>query len=359
MRNSRAPVREERTEGEKAVGIELGIGSNEFTFGTVGYKGEALILRILEASNWERARSDMLCHVVLTIEWIARCGRDGGYQLSIQAHRMRTGCAILMQTGSGPSLEPTAMLLRSRIRARASTYHWYTNGLLRVPWGTMGYNDPQPKGINSLGVPFLPHGSSFPYTLPSARLGIHEGVEPIGNPCLRSRCRIGWASNELARSSVVGQCLVLVLRGEPAPLQLPRSYLPVAALVCVASAASVAVAAATVQQRRCRREGIRPCLQHCKAAPQPRETGQKKRKCRSGSDGEREMKREERARKTFVRIGRDRTERERQRGARCKEMRETERRRKCVFGHVTLPLLRLAEAECVNHRPRPPFSPVT
>lgn len=42
MRNSRAPVREERTEGEKAVGIELGIGSNEFTFGTVGYKGEAL-----------------------------------------------------------------------------------------------------------------------------------------------------------------------------------------------------------------------------------------------------------------------------------------------------------------------------
>jgi len=85
------------------------------------------------------------------------------------------------------------MLLRSRIRARVSTYHCYTNGSLRVPWGTMGYNDPQPKGINSLGVPFLPHGSSSPYTLPSARLGIHEGVEPIGNPRLRSRCRIGWA----------------------------------------------------------------------------------------------------------------------------------------------------------------------
>ena len=71
------------------------------------------------------------------------------------------------------------MLLRSRIRARASTYHCYTNGSLRVPWGTMGYNDPQPKGINSLGVPFLPHGSSSPYTLPSARLGIHEGVERL------------------------------------------------------------------------------------------------------------------------------------------------------------------------------------
>ncbi|EGI59430.1 hypothetical protein G5I_12417 [Acromyrmex echinatior] len=195
MRNSRASVREERTEGEKAVGIELGIGSNEFTFGTVGYKGEALTQNVeLEASNWERARSDMLCHVVLTIEWIASCGRDGGYQLSIQAHRVCMGCAILMQTGSGPSLEPTTVLLRSRIRARASTYHCYTNGSLRVPWGTMGYNDPQPKGINSLGVPFLPHGSSSPYTLPSARLGIHEGVEPIGNPRLRSRCRIGWAS---------------------------------------------------------------------------------------------------------------------------------------------------------------------
>lgn len=32
-----------------------------------------------------------------------------------------------------------------------------------------------------------------------------------------------------------------------------------------------------------------------------------------------------------------------------------ERKRKCVFGHVTLPLLRRpAEAECVNHRPPPP-----
>lgn len=32
---------------------------------------------------------------------------------------------------------------------------------------------------------------------------------------------------------MVGQCLVLVLRGEPAPLQLPRSYLAAAAMVCV------------------------------------------------------------------------------------------------------------------------------
>jgi len=56
----------------------------------------------------------------------------------------------------------------------------------------MGYNDPQPKGINSLGVsPFLMDSS--PLALPSTRLGIREGVEPIGNLRLRSRCRIGRA----------------------------------------------------------------------------------------------------------------------------------------------------------------------
>lgn len=117
-------------------------------------------------------------------------------------------------------------------------------------------------------------------------------------------------SNELARSNVVGQCLVLVLvRGEPARgLQLSRSYLlplqwcasAVAAIAtatatatattAVVAAAVVAVAAATVQQkwqRRRQQRGedrrganavLRSCLQHCKAAPQPRETGQKKRK---------------------------------------------------------------------------------
>lgn len=76
-----------------------------------------------------------------------------------------------------------------------------------------------------------------------------------------------------------------------------------ASAVAAATAASVAVAAATVQQRQrgtgarqCRRRGkggggdtvLRSCLQHCKAAPQPRETGQKKRKRRSGSDGARD-----------------------------------------------------------------------
>lgn len=42
MRNPRVPAREERTEGEKAVGIELGIGTNEFALVQWGYKGEAL-----------------------------------------------------------------------------------------------------------------------------------------------------------------------------------------------------------------------------------------------------------------------------------------------------------------------------
>lgn len=109
-----------------------------------------------------------------------------------------------------------------------------------------------------------------------------------------------------------------------------------ASAVAAATAASVAVAAATVQQRQrgtgarqCRRRGkggggrggdtvLRSCLQHCKAAPQPRETGQKKRKCRSGSDGARDGTRGA-SEISFVRMGRDRTERERRRGARRKE----------------------------------------
>lgn len=84
-------------------------------------------------SNRERARSDMLCHVVLTIEWIASCGRAGGFQLSI--HRVCTGCAILMQTGSGPSLSITRchlchlpysrdpLLDLSRLKLRRASFH--------------------------------------------------------------------------------------------------------------------------------------------------------------------------------------------------------------------------------------------
>lgn len=72
---------------------------------------------------------------------------------------------------------------------------------------------------------------------------------------------------------------------------------------------------------------LRPCLQHCKAAPQPRETGQKKRKCwQSGSDGARDGipgkggERNEAGKggrkggekPGIARVGRDRIERERQ-----------------------------------------------
>lgn len=144
-----------------------------------------------------------------------------------------------------------------------------------------------------------------------------------------------------------------------------------ASAVAAATAASVAVAAATVQQRQrgtgarqCRRRGqgregggdtvLRSCLQHCKAAPQPRETGQKKRKCRSGSDGARDGTR---GASEIPSSGWEGTAQS-AKGGEVRGARRERRRRKCVFGHVTLPLLRLAEAECVNHRPRPPFSPV-
>lgn len=58
-------------------------------------------------------------------------GRGGG--LPIQAHRARTGCAILMQTGSGPSLSITRCHLSysrdppldlSRLEPRASFRVW-------------------------------------------------------------------------------------------------------------------------------------------------------------------------------------------------------------------------------------------
>lgn len=133
---------------------------------------------------------------------------------------------------------------------------------------------------------------------------------------------------------MVGQCLVLVLRGEPASLQLPCSYL--AACRCD----GVRVGRCR-RRRRCSCNGataaalagqgvLRPCLQHCKAAPQPRETGQKKRKFRQsrsdgarggisgkGTRGERERERERNERETWCRVragkdARDRTERERQ-----------------------------------------------
>lgn len=73
---------------------------------------------------------------------------------------------------------------------------------------------------------------------------------------------------------------------------------------------------------------LRPCLQHCKAAPQPRETGQKKRKCPGVGVTEREMEREERARgpRRRWRWERDRTERERQ----GREGEEREKEEVCI-----------------------------
>lgn len=155
---------------------------------------------------------------------------------------------------------------------------------------------------------------------------------------------------------MVGQCLVLVLRGEPAPLQLPRSYLAADAMVCVGrccrrgrvrcccscnGAATAAwhrrAAVSTTGQGGGGGRGdtvLRSCLQHCKAAPQPRETGQKKRKCRSGSDGARDGTRGA-SEIPFVRMGRDRTERERRSGARCKERTRGEREEGSVYSDTS------------------------
>lgn len=62
-------------------------------------------MHVSSESNRKRARSDVLCHVVLTIEWIPSGGcSTRSPALNAGAHRARTGCAVLMQTGSGPSL---------------------------------------------------------------------------------------------------------------------------------------------------------------------------------------------------------------------------------------------------------------
>lgn len=53
MRNSRAPFREERTEGEKAVGIELGIGSNEFTLVQWVIKEKHLLRMLSDKRRWK------------------------------------------------------------------------------------------------------------------------------------------------------------------------------------------------------------------------------------------------------------------------------------------------------------------
>lgn len=165
---------------------------------------------------------------------------------------------------------------------------------------------------------------------------------------------------------MVGQCLVLVLRGEPAPL---HNYLVVTSLPLRWCASAVAVAAATVQQRQ-RGTGARQCRRRGKGGgrgtrfygracsiARPHRNREKPAR-RRGNAGvgvtEREMEREERAR--YLR--RDGKGPHRARKAERCAVQGERRRRKCVFGHVTLPLLRLAEAECVNHRPRPPFSPV-
>lgn len=90
------------------------------------------------------------------------------------------------------------------------------------------------------------------------------------------------------------RCNYLVVTALPASLRWCASAVAAAATTAAAAAASVsvAIAAATVQRRCTTGQGggtvLRPCLQHCKAAPQPRETGQKKRKCRGRSDGARD-----------------------------------------------------------------------
>lgn len=53
MRNSRVPVREERTEGEKAVGIELGIGSNEFALVQWVIKEKHLLRMLSDKRRWK------------------------------------------------------------------------------------------------------------------------------------------------------------------------------------------------------------------------------------------------------------------------------------------------------------------
>lgn len=53
MRNSRVPVREERMEGEKAVGIELGIGSNEFALVQWVIKEKHLLRMLSDKRRWK------------------------------------------------------------------------------------------------------------------------------------------------------------------------------------------------------------------------------------------------------------------------------------------------------------------
>lgn len=53
MRNSRVPAREERAEGEKAVGIELGIGSNEFALVQWVIKEKHLLRMLSDKRRWK------------------------------------------------------------------------------------------------------------------------------------------------------------------------------------------------------------------------------------------------------------------------------------------------------------------
>lgn len=154
---------------------------------------------------------------------------------------------------------------------------------------------------------------------------------------------------------MVGQCLVLVLRGEPAPLQLPRSYLAAAAMVCVgrccrATAASVAVAAATVQQRQ-RGTGARQCRRRGKgegggtrfygracSIARPHRNREKPAR-RRGNAGvgvtEREMEREERARYPRQDGKGPHRARKAERGARCRERTGREREEGSVYSDTS------------------------
>lgn len=178
---------------------------------------------------------------------------------------------------------------------------------------------------------------------------------------------------------MVGQCLVLVLRGEPAPL---RNYLVVTSR-CLCRCDGVRrlllpprprprpwPPPLLLQLQRCSSGSVAPVYGVDEARGGDGETWFYGRACsiarphrnrekparrrgsaRSGSDGARDGTRGEASEKPSSGLGRDRTERERQGWSAAAKKGERGRKRKCVFGHVTLPLLRLAEAECVNHRP--------